>query len=182
MLSLPLAADIVLIAVVAVAAVLDLKTRRIPNWLTMSAFGIALLLRIPLGGSALLDGLAAAGIAFLLCLPVFALGGLGGGDLKLLTAVGAFLGVERLWGALLVTVLVGGAFALVAVLRRRRTGETAANMYWILKSLGKRSSYRGWKAESDDDAPPTIRSAGVITQPYGLAIAAGAIYAVLPFV
>ena len=179
MLSLPLTADIVLIAVVAIAVVLDVRTRRIPNWLTVSAFALALLLRLPMGLGAVLDGLGAAAIALAICIPVFALGGFGGGDVKLLTAVGAFLGIERLWGALLVTLLVGGLFALIAVIRRRRGGETIANMYMIFRSLRTKGAYTGWKG-SEGDAPLTIRSAGAIAQPYAIAIAIGAIYGVFP--
>jgi prepilin peptidase CpaA len=171
--------DAVLLAAVFAAAAWDVRTRRIPNWLTVSAFALALLLRLPMGLGAVLDGLGAAGIALAICIPVFALGGLGGGDVKLLTAVGAFLGIERLWGALLVTFLVGGLFALVAVIRRRRGGETTANMYMIFRSLRTKGAYTGWKGP-EGDAVLTIRSAGAIAQPYAIAIAIGATYGVFP--
>ena len=174
-------ADWILVAVVLVAAGWDLKWRRIPNWLTVPAFVLALALRVPLGTAPLLDGFLAGLIAFALGVVVFALGGLGGGDVKLLTVAGAFLGIDRLWGALLVTVLVGGAIALWAVIRRGRGKETLANMYIVITSLRSREAYTGWKGE-EGDAPLTIRSAGVITRPYGVAIAAGSIYAVLPFI
>ena len=173
-------ADWVLVVVVVVAAAVDLKRRRIPNWLTVPAFVLALAFRVPLGTDALLAGLAAALIAFAVSVLVFALGGLGGGDVKLLTAAGAFLGLERLGPALLVTALVGGGIAATAVLRKGRMSETIANMYMVLRSLRSRDAYTGWKGE-EGDAPLTIRSAGVITRPYGVAIAAGSIYAVLPF-
>ena len=172
--------DWVLVAMVLAAAGLDLKCRRIPNRLTVSGFVIGLAFQGSLGAGPMMDGLAAALIAFALSVPVFALGGLGGGDVKLLTAAGVFLGLDRLWGALLVTVLVGGAFALAAVLKQGRTVHTMANLYVVLRSLGRRDAYTGWKGE-EGDAPLTIRSAGVITRPYGVAIAAGSIYAVLPF-
>jgi prepilin peptidase CpaA len=170
---------VVLVLVVLVAAVSDLRTRRIPNVLTVGAFLVALAIRATMGGGAVVDGLAAAGIAFAIALPVFALGGLGGGDVKLLTAVGAFLGMEPLWGALFVTILVGGAMAIASVLRQGRVKETLANLYIIIRGLGRKESYTGWKGEAGD-APLTIRSAGVVTRPFGVAIAAGAIYAVLP--
>ena len=176
---LPVALDLILVAVVGLAAILDLRTRRIPNWLTVSALGLALLLRVPMGGDILLSGLMAAGLTFLLCLPVFALGGLGGGDAKLLTAVGAFLGMDRLWGALAVTAVAGGIFALVSIMRRRRTKETAWNMYMIFGKLRTRSAYAGWKGDTGDGLH--IRAAGALTQPYGVAIAIGALWAINPF-
>ncbi len=174
-----IALDVILIGVVLASAILDLRTRRIPNWLTVSALGVALLVRLPMGGDALLTGLAAAAVAFLITLPFFALGGLGGGDVKLLTAVGAFLGMDRLWGALFVTAVAGGVFALFTIIRRRRFKETAWNFYMISKKLPKRSSYAGWKQDNGDGL--NIRSAGALTQPYGVAIAIGAIWAINPF-
>ena len=172
--------DWLLIAVVLVAAALDLKSRRIPNWLTVSGFATALAFRLPYGTAPVLDGLIAGLIALGLSVPFFALGGLGGGDVKLLAAVGAFLGVDRLWMALFVTVMVGGALALIAVIRQRRLGTTIANMYMVMRSVRTKEAYTGWKG-AEGDAPLTIRSAGVITRPYAVAIAAGALYAVLPF-
>jgi prepilin peptidase CpaA len=172
--------DWLLIVLVLTAGFLDLKTRRIPNWLTVSGFATALAFRLPYGTGPVLDGLIAGLIAFGLSLPFFALGGLGGGDVKLLAAVGAFLGVDRLWMALFVTAMVGGALALIAVIRRRRLGTTIANMYMVMRSVRTKEAYTGWKG-AEGDAPLTIRSAGVITRPYAVAIAAGALYAVLPF-
>jgi prepilin peptidase CpaA len=169
----------VLVVVVVWAAFLDLRTRRIPNWLTMSALLLALAMRVPMGGPALLDGILAAAVAFALAIPVFALGGLGGGDVKLLAAVGAFLGLDALWGALFVAVLVAGAFAIISILKQRRAPETLANLYIIVKGLTRKESWTGWKG-AEGDAPLTIRSAGVITRPFAVSIAAGAIYAVLP--
>ena len=176
---IPLTLDLALLGLVAGAAVLDLRTRRIPNVLTVPALALALVLRGIMGVDPLLGGLMAAGIAFLICLPVFALGGLGGGDVKLLTAVGAFLGMERLWGALAVTAIAGGVFALVTIVRRRRLKETAWNFYMISKKLPTRSAYSGWKSDTGDGL--NIRSAGALTQPYGVAIAIGAIWAINPF-
>ena len=172
--------DWLLVVLVLTAGILDIKTRRVPNWLTVSGFAMALAFRLPYGTGPVLDGLAAGLIAFAISVPFFALGGLGGGDVKLLAAVGAFLGVDRLWIALLVTALVGGGLALVAVIQQRRLGTTIANLYMVMRSLRSKEAYTGWKG-AEGDAPLTIRSAGVITRPYAVAIAAGAVYAVLPF-
>lgn len=177
--SIALVLDFALLALVAGAAILDLRTRRIPNVLTVPALALALVLRGITGVDPFLGGLMAAGLAFLLCLPVFALGGLGGGDVKLLTAVGAFLGMDRLWGALAVTAIAGGVFALVTILLRRRLKETAWNFFMISKKLPTRSAYAGWRGDSGDGL--NIRSAGALTQPYGVAIAIGAIWAINPF-
>lgn len=75
------------------AAVQDLRSRRIRNWLTFSIIltGIAqsLLGHSPVSPAGSLWGLL---VGFLLPLALFALGAVGGGDVKLLAGVGAWLG------------------------------------------------------------------------------------------
>ena len=75
-----------------VAAWTDYRNRRIPNILTVSGLAAALLLRALVGPEAILDGLVGALLAFVLTLPLIVLGVMGGGDAKLLIAIGAFMG------------------------------------------------------------------------------------------
>jgi hypothetical protein len=86
------AASTALLALILLAGVSDLRTRRIPNALTVTALGIALALRGATGVEPLASGLAGAVIAFATAIPLVLLGGLGGGDAKMLAATGAFLG------------------------------------------------------------------------------------------
>ena len=178
---LPLLSDYALVAVLVLSVGWDVKARRIPNWLTLSALAVALLLRIPLGFGAALSGVGAATLAFLIVLPVFALGGLGGGDVKLLAAVGAFLGLDRLWIGLLATFVAGGLMAVMGILARRKPGESLMNMYVIFRGLIRKDSYANWRSSSQNepDGSVTIRTPGVVVQPYALAIATGAIVALL---
>lgn len=178
---LPLLSDYALVALLVLSVGWDLKARRIPNWLTLAALVVALLLRIPLGFGVVLSGAGAATLAFLIVLPVFALGGLGGGDVKLLAAVGAFLGLDRVWVGLLATFVAGGLMAVLGILARRKSGESVMNLYVILRGLIRKASYTQWRSSSHDepDASVTIRSPGVVVQPYAVAIATGAIVALL---
>ena len=162
-----------LIAVCAAAVWFDLRERRIPNALTLGALAIAIVLRAPAGLDAVVDGLLGSGIAFGLALVFFLLGGLGGGDVKLLAAVGAFLGPDRLWPALFITAMVGGAMAVVTILRHGAVRQTALNLYTIVTTLRPRS-FTGWKGPEHGSAV-TLDTPGVLTVPYGVAIAAGAI-------
>jgi prepilin peptidase CpaA len=101
----------VLIALVAVAW--DLKTRRIPNALTFGAALAAVLVHGYAGGAAgagLSLGGWLVGAAFFL--PFFALGGMGGGDVKLLAALGAWLGPSTIVWVALYSSIAGGGMAL----------------------------------------------------------------------
>ena len=78
-----------------VAAVSDLRTRRLPNWLTVPAFAAALLMHTAVNGLAGL-GFSLLGFAtgFGILLVLWLIGGSGGGDVKLMGALGAWLGVS----------------------------------------------------------------------------------------
>src|SRR3712207_9290397 len=92
-------------AAASVAAIIDVRSRRIPNWLTASLVlaGIALnVWRAGLLGVALAAAGVALGLAVLL--PVYMLRGIGAGDVKLLAGLGAVLGPQTL-----VSVAVYGA-------------------------------------------------------------------------
>ena len=85
-----------------VACVTDLRTRRIPNVLTFGAALAGVIYHLATGGPIGLGESALGWLAGALVFIVpFALGGLGGGDVKLLAALGAWIGpVEALWLAL----------------------------------------------------------------------------------
>ena len=164
-----------IVAVATTAAWFDVRERRIPNALTVSALGIALLARAFGGFPDLGAGLVGAGICLLLALPLFLAGGLGGGDVKLLTAFGAFLGPGRLLVGFVVMALVGGAMALIQMVRKRVVQRTLWNLYVLFKTLGK-GTFTGWKKEGSE-AWLTVDTPGAVTVPYGVAISAGALYA-----
>ena len=101
------------LTIASLACVTDLRTRRIPNVLTFGAALAGLLYQFATAG---IDGLGQAALGWLLGAVVFvvpfALGGLGGGDVKLLAALGAWLGPgDAIWLALY-TGVAGGVMAL----------------------------------------------------------------------
>ena len=97
--------------VIAIAVFTDLKSRRIPNWLTVSALAGALVFHLATGG---LPGLISSFCGFLtgfgVLLALFLIGGGGGGNVKLMGAVGAWIGA---WPTILVFV---GSAAFVLML------------------------------------------------------------------
>ena len=117
----------ILAAATGLAAVIDLRTRRIPNTLTGSlaivGIGLAAAQLGPVGiGGAIVGCLL--GFAFMLPGNVF--GATGAGDVKLFAAAGALLGPATTVRAFMFTAIAGGVLALVVALRRRRLAHTVS--------------------------------------------------------
>jgi prepilin peptidase CpaA len=121
------------LTIASIACVTDLRTRRIPNALTFGAALAGLLYQLATGG---IDGLGQAalgwvvGVVFFL-LP-FALGGLGGGDVKLLGALGAWLGPGDVAWLALYTGVAGGALAVVVSLNHGYLHTAIQNIKLLL--------------------------------------------------
>lgn len=108
-----------------VAAVIDVRTRRIPNVLTAAvAVGGIAVAAGGLGPHGPLAALLGALTGFALMLPGHVFGATGAGDVKLLAATGTYLGAGLTVRAFLFTALAGGVLALAVACRRRRMGHT----------------------------------------------------------
>src|SRR5579859_3737860 len=113
----------------AVAGWTDLRTRRIPNWLTVPAFVVGIAVNTILNGrEGLKSALLGALLGFGLLLPFYLLRSMGAGDLKFVVALGAFTGPGRLVDVLIGSVFVAGAMALILVIYKRRLLETMRNI------------------------------------------------------
>src|SRR5437764_1449894 len=98
------------------AAVIDGLKLRVPNWLTFHLVigGLAYSAWID-GGAGLLRGSAGAALGLGLLLPLYAIGGMGAGDVKLLAGIGAWVGPALTVGAFVTSALTGGLMALAMV-------------------------------------------------------------------
>jgi prepilin peptidase CpaA len=114
----------------------DWRTRRIPNWLTVPALVLGIAANsLALGWYGAKEALLGAGLGLGLLLPFVLIRSLGGGDWKLVGALGAFLGPPRLIAVLVATILVAGAMALVLVIWERRVGQTLRNVGRMLAAM-----------------------------------------------
>ena len=102
----------------AAAVVTDVRTRRIPNWLTGSITGAGF--GLAFGGGVVTPAQAALGLltGLLLMMPGHLIGATGAGDVKLMAAVGTMLGPDLTFRAFLYSAVAGGVFALAVATRR----------------------------------------------------------------
>lgn len=108
------------------ASVMDLRSRRVPNWLTVTGtlFGITSA-ALYAGLAGVLASIAGALVALFLLLPGFALGFTGGGDVKLFAAFGAFLGIGYLANALVIYLMAALLVICLLLVRSALKRESA---------------------------------------------------------
>jgi prepilin peptidase CpaA len=142
------------------AILTDIRTRRIPNWLTAgiaaAGFGIAF------GGGAVTPMQAALGmlVGLVLMLPGHVIGATGAGDVKLMAAVGAVVGSGSILRVFLYTAVAGGLFAIFIAVRRGRLHQTVFDTTRLVTA--------------PSDARVAIETSGPSNRfAYGPAIAAG---------
>lgn len=124
---------LVLAAMLVVAAVIDWRTHRIPNWLTVGGALIALAMSVLPKGVGLLDSALGMLTALALLLPLYAARVTGAGDVKLVSMVGAFVGLPDVFLALVFIVSAGGVCALAFAAWHRRLAHLAGNTRDILQ-------------------------------------------------
>src|SRR5213593_647391 len=119
--SLTVAAVVIFVALCVIA---DVRTRRIPNAISGSAMILGITLNTAfLGTAGLLDSLAGLGITVGVLLWPFAMGGIGGGDVKMMGAIGALLGPRLALMGLGAGVILGGAVMVWHLARQGRLRE-----------------------------------------------------------
>ena len=107
------------------AAAVDLRTRRVPNAITMSLAASGVLIAAAgLGRVGPIASILGLGLGVALMLPGHLFGGTGAGDVKLFGAVGALLGPAGILSAFMYTAIAGGVLAVVIAIRRGRARQT----------------------------------------------------------
>ena len=152
-----------------IASVFDVRTRRIPNWLTAGSILIALCLQALRGwdgfGLSLLAGLLGGGVIFLF----FIAGGMGAGDVKLMAAVCCFTGLRSLPTVLLATALFGAFFAVILAWRNGRMHQTLSNTLELLEHHSSKGLLP--HPEINMSVAPTLRIPYALPILFGCAVA-----------
>jgi prepilin peptidase CpaA len=127
---------IVLALLAATAGFTDLRWRRIPNWLTVPGWLLGIVMHsIDTGWRGTRESLLGSGLGLLVLLPFVLVRSLGAGDWKLVGAIGAFLGPDRLLAVLFFTILIAGIMAALLVLWKKQVRRTLTNIGRMLASL-----------------------------------------------
>jgi prepilin peptidase CpaA len=151
---------------VTVCILIDVRTMRIPNAVTFPGMIAGLALNAwssGLGG--VQASVAGFALATILLVGPFALGGVGAGDVKMMSAVGALLGPSLVLASLIAGISLGGVFAVVHLARIARLGEK-------LRALGR---MLGNAALSRSFAPLKVyaTSPQAVVLPYSLPLGLG---------
>lgn len=117
--SLPTFADVIVLCLVAVCATTDIYKSKIYNSVTYPAIGIGIIVAASTQGDpTLLNSVLGLVLGFLPLFLVFVIGGMGGGDVKLMAAIGAVKGYPFIVYAMFYSGLVGGLLAIVIMIWR----------------------------------------------------------------
>lgn len=167
--------DLMLLVLVVSAASTDLAIRKIPNLLLLLAwcgvFAVHLSGATPSGSAG--NALAGAATGFAMFIPLYALRGMAAGDVKLMATVGLFLGPGQTVHACILAWCAGGVMALLIILATRRWQLAWANMRRLLAALLPLPLLMRLPI---GPAPSDAAQQSAGSMPYGLAIAASALW------
>ena len=160
--------------VLIVAAYIDGKELRVPNWITFPMVLSGIVFSTWTAGwgdaqSGLWGSLLGMMVGLACLLPLYAVGGMGAGDVKLMAGVGAWLGAETTFYAFCVSTVVGAVMALVMVIHRKSFKKHYANFLMIVTEW---LSVRNPKELSQIAAE---RKPSMLLLPYGIPICIGSI-------
>ena len=147
----------------------DVRAHRIPNLLNYSALALGLLAGTSLGGwRGLLQGVTGAFIGGGVFFLFYLVKGMGAGDVKLMAAGGAWLGIQQTLVVMMASAIAGGALAIVYVVFYRRVWSTVQNIGELIR----------FHFTSGVRPHPelNLQDSGSVRLPYGLAIAFGTVY------
>ena len=168
------ASQILVAVIVIVAAATDIRSRRIPNWLTLFGVCAGLSLNWYISGlPGILTSLEGMGLGFGAYFVLYCLHAMGAGDVKLMAAVGAIIGPGNWFAVFIATAIAGGVLALGLMIWKGRVRETLWNVFFIAGELAHFRAPHKRRSDLDVKDPRSLK------MPHGVAIAAGTVTCLL---
>jgi len=162
----------ILFAILIVATIIDGRTQRIPNLLSLGGAAAGLLLAVTGHGSVTLSAsLGGLALGLTALLPLYMLKAMAAGDVKLMAAVGAFLGPPITLAAVLCTFIAGALIAIIVLIVSDGLRETVQRYGFGIKHLILGGTWLGKRVDKE--------GAGPLRFPYAGAILCGSVAAVL---
>lgn len=150
-------------AMLVATAYTELKDGRIPNWITVPGLAIGLVTGYLPGGISLSQSLTGLGVGGGFLFLFYMFGGMGGGDVKLMGAVGALVGYPMVLTVLTFTAFLGGFLAIGVLIWNRRALRRV--LRFLVRSSPEGHDEIEAEAGQDGAEKPSV--------PYGLAIIGG---------
>lgn len=163
---------LLLLPLAAIVIYYDVRFRRIPNLVVVSALVAGLSINTSfLGLEGALSSVKGLGLAFLPMFLMHIFGAMGAGDVKLFAAVGAVVGVALVPMTFVVVVMLGAALAVYSMIR---AGTVFSTLHGVLRIFV--GILPGWEMPRFA-MPPDRRH----TIPYGVAIMLGSVISTIVF-
>jgi prepilin peptidase CpaA len=170
--SMPRITFAILSVFLACSIAFDVRVRRIPNVVSgPGAIAGLVLSALHAGALGVVGSVAGAALMIVLLIWPFAAGGIGGGDVKMMGAVGAFVGPRLAVMGLLIGVILGGAIMIIHLARLGRLRDKLASLVTMVTVAAGSRSLRPLMVRSDGEA--------VIALPYSIPLALGTMAAVI---
>lgn len=163
-------ATFILVPGVVLASWIDFRYRKVPNWLNLSILLAGLSAQVVFyGWSGLWAGLLGMLLGFGILIVPWLMHAMGAGDVKLMAAIGAWLGPLMTLRAFCVGALLAGVIALVMIIAGRKLWQAYFNIGLIMTKM------RRWKtAFSDFGSVQVLKSTSQLL-PYGVPLSIGAL-------
>jgi prepilin peptidase CpaA len=168
----PPAIVIVLLVLTLTAALFDVRSRRIPNWVSVSGVLIGITLN-----TFLADSLAGAWfslkgllLGFGVYFALYLVRAMGAGDVKLMGAVGSVVGAQNWFGIFVLTSILGGIMAIILAVAKKRVGRTFFNIGYILGEMRRGRPAYIEREELD------VKNPQAVGLPHGAVIAVGSLF------
>lgn len=148
----------------AAACIFDHCRRRIPNWLIGMMALAGMIFRCRGSGPGGAAAFLAGSLPVMICLyPIFKIGALGAGDIKLFGVTAGFLPLRKIWIFSFVSLLIAAIFSLVKLVRNKCLMERLRKLFGYLKKVADNGRAGCYPMSGEEREKFSVPLAGAVT-------------------